>query len=252
MTKINSYFKALLVCGLAFALLSPSAYADAMKQSKAIARNVKGDVKYKVGDGQWVVLKNGTELESGATVKTTGPESAVNLFIAQNRSSVRVLANTLIKIENLQYVGGADGDSDTMLNLQSGTIVGSVDKLSRASHYEIRTPNGVAGIRGTDFAIMVQPIGDGTYKVTFTSITGEVIAAALVNGDANPITTVLNTGESWTPGSNAAPTAPELLTTYQNEIRALINQGGGVIDVTPSVTPPLKESPISPVVPGAQ
>jgi hypothetical protein len=139
-----------------------------------------------------------------------------------------------------------------MLNLENGTIVGSVEKLSRASHYEIRTPNGVAGIRGTDFAVSVEALPDGTYRVTFSCVQGEVIAAALVGVDANPVTKVLNSGESWTPGGNVNQIAPELLQLYHDQIQKMIDAIRNGIAPEPGGTPsaPPIIIPISPFIPG--
>lgn len=251
MTKLYSFPKALIVCALALGLVSQSADAAAMKKSMAKAYGVHGDVQYRVADGPWMAVHNGDQFDGQTTIKTTGPDSVCNLQIDHNDSFVRVMPNSSMKIENLNFIGGADGDSDTMLNLQSGTIVGSVKKLSRASHYEVRTPNGVAGIRGTDYAITVEPLADGTFRVTFTCTQGEVIAAALVNGDANPITKVLNSGESWTPGGEVNQTVPELLNLYHDQILQMIN------DWKTRNPPPRNDVsappiivPISPILPG--
>ncbi|MDB6059884.1 MAG: FecR protein, partial [Verrucomicrobiales bacterium] len=221
MTKMYSSFKALIACALALVVLTASAEAAAMKKSKAKAHGVRGDVQYRVADGPWMAVHNGDEFDSQTSIKTIGPDAVVNLSIAHNNSSVRVLPNTMMRIENLNFVGGADGDSETMLNVQSGTIVGSVEKLSRASHYEIRTPNGVAGIRGTDYAISVEQLADGSFRVTFTCVQGEVIAAAL-GADGNAVTQVLDTGESWTPGAGMNKTTPELLEFLNAQIKEML------------------------------
>ena len=163
MTKLFSFSKALIACALALVVLTTSAEAVAMKKTKAKAAGVRGDVQYRIANGPWMAVHNGDEFDSQTTIKTVGPDSVVNLKIDHNQSFVRVMPNTTMKIETLNFVGGADGDSDTMLNIQTGTVVGSVQKLSRASHYEIRTPNGVAGIRGTDWAISVEPQADGSF-----------------------------------------------------------------------------------------
>lgn len=249
MTKLYSFSKALIACALALAIVS-SADAAAMKKTKAKAYGVRGDVQYRVADGPWMAVHNGDEMDSQTTIKTVGPDSVANFRIDHNSSYIRVMPNTLVKIENLTFVGGADGDSDTMLNVQSGTVLGSVQKLSRASHYEIRTPNGVAGIRGTDWAISVEPLSDGTYRVTFTCVTGEVIAAAL-GADGSPITQVLNSGQSWSPGGTVNKTVPELLQLFLDQIQDMVNavkSNGGPPPGTPSA-PPI-QVPISPVLPG--
>jgi hypothetical protein len=43
--------------------------------------------------------------------------------------------------------------TETELDLRSGTIFGSVKKQAAASRFEVKVPNGVAGIRGTVFSI---------------------------------------------------------------------------------------------------
>jgi len=44
---------------------------------------------------------------------------------------------------------GVDTISDTQLDLKAGSIFGTVKKLAVGSKYEVKIPNGVAGIRGT-------------------------------------------------------------------------------------------------------
>jgi len=43
---------------------------------------------------------------------------------------------------------GNDEVSDTQLDLRAGQVMSNTKKLSAQSHYEIKIPNGVAGIRG--------------------------------------------------------------------------------------------------------
>jgi hypothetical protein len=53
----------------------------------------------------------------------------------------------LTKLDQTQT--GAEGAVDVQLNLPEGEMYFNVNKLSQASRYEIKMPNGVAGIRGT-------------------------------------------------------------------------------------------------------
>ena len=96
-------------------------------------------------------------------------------------------------------------------------------------------------------------MADGTFKVTFTCVSGEVIAAALVNGEANPITQVLTSGQSWTPGGAVNATVPELLNLYHDLIQQLITEIRDHFAPTPGGTPtaPPITVPISPVLPGS-
>lgn len=151
----------------------------------------------------------------------TAPESIVDLNLKENGPVVRVTPDTMVSLDKLTFSGtGVEGVMETKLNLQTGTLIGNVKKLARASKYEIKTPNGVAGIRGTDYVVSVKKLPDGTYEVTFTSVTGTLVVAAMVKGV--PETVVLNNGESWTPGSDVAPTPRQLLEFYREQVAKAI------------------------------
>ena len=65
---------------------------------------------------------------------------------------LRLTENTSVSLDKLTLTDtGADTAVDVQLGLTEGSILGNVNKLSAASRYEIKTPNGVAGIRGTRF-----------------------------------------------------------------------------------------------------
>ena len=67
-------------------------------------------------------------------------------------------------------------------------------------------PNGVAGIRGTDFAVKVVQTSPGVFLVTFTSVTGQIQASATVTQAGGQysvgqiVVKNLTTGQAWTPG----------------------------------------------------
>ncbi|MDB6053306.1 MAG: FecR protein [Verrucomicrobiales bacterium] len=194
-------------CGLAVLALSlvTSAQAETVKQGKATVRAVRGTAKYKGADGVWLPLKVGKNLGQGDTVSTS-PDTTVDLFLGQNGPVVRVTGDTTMGLDALNYTDtGADAVINTQLNLSNGRILGNVKKLASASKYEIKTPNGVAGIRGTDFDVTVEVRGQ-QYVVHFTSVSGTLIASAVVNGQT--VTSVINTGETWTPGTGGNTTVP--------------------------------------------
>jgi FecR protein len=83
--------------------------------------------------------------------KVTG-YTAYNAVVDQN--VVRVNASSVLKIDKLTVNDtGIDTVSDTELDLQAGNIFARVKKISRASQYFIKLPNGVAGVRGTVFSL---------------------------------------------------------------------------------------------------
>jgi hypothetical protein len=204
MKRIQTIFVCAL--GLVFAgITTLHAAEEGVMQGKAIVRAVHGDVTYQE-NGSWLALKNNTELAPGASIRTGGNDSHADIQI-NGKSAVRVQPNSTLQIPNMTYSGSRrEGDTDTMLDLETGSILGNVKKLSASSRYEIKTPHGVAGIRGTDFQIVVVPQPDGRFVVTFTSVTGEILVSAVVDG--NTVVKLLHTGDSWTPGEGDVHPAP--------------------------------------------
>jgi hypothetical protein len=83
---------------------------------------------------------------------------------------------------------GADVVSETQLDLQRGKIMGNVKKMSAASKYEVKIPNGVAGIRGTTYYITA----DGVVKVFVGSV-----VLAYVGPDGTVVTQVIMGGQQF-------------------------------------------------------
>jgi hypothetical protein len=183
-------------------------------------------------------LKVNMVLGPGATIHTE-PDSFVYLNVNGLSSAVRMAGNTTLTVEDMDRIGpGREGDTKTMLNLKTGSILGQVKKVSGASTYEIKTPHGVAGIRGTDFGIVVYEDANGNPVVTFTSVSGQVIVSAVVNGQIETVT--LTTGQSWTPGDSAGvQLAPQsILTTDADLINQMIGFINNQIVIPPGGPPP--------------
>ena len=224
MKLIGNFSGKLFACVATLALTSLFAdlKAETVQQGSAKVRQIKGSARYSADSGAWIPLKVGTTLHPGASVQTA-PESIVDLDLGENGPMIRIAPNSTVSLDKLTFAGtGIDSVIETRLSVQNGTLIGNVKKLAKASKYEIKTPNGVAGIRGTDYVVSVKKLPDGTYEVTFTDVDGTLVVVALVNG--TPETVVLNAGESWTPGSPVRPTPRDLLDFYRREIAQLIKQ----------------------------
>ncbi|MSU28221.1 MAG: hypothetical protein EXS27_09960 [Pedosphaera sp.] len=126
-----------------------TATAQAATPGAAQVKKVVGTASYtdaKAGGP----LKEGDILFQGATI-TTGAGSYVDLFLGVNGDSLRVEADSTLSLSKLDYTKGL-GETvvTTEVEVKKGSIVANVvNKLSKASKYEIKTPAGVAGIRGT-------------------------------------------------------------------------------------------------------
>lgn len=130
-----------------------NAYAQS-QPGRAEVRAVKGTAYYSPSAGAPMEpLKVGAVMGPGSTIKT-GPAGTVDLFLGRSVGVLRVIENTTLGFDKLAFTDtGADTVVEVQLNLPEGTILGNVEKLSTASKYEIKVPNGVAGIRGTKFRI---------------------------------------------------------------------------------------------------
>ena len=172
-----------------------NAEAQNMSQGKAEVKAIRGTAQYSTGGNVWVPLRVGTVLKSGSTVKTAA-DSSVDCFLGANGPVVRVTENTQMGFDKLSY-NRADSETviETELNLANGRILGNVKKLAAASKYEIKVPNGVAGIRGTEYEVHVTRRADGQVEVTVTCVKGQIVAAFVVDGTTR--TAVLGTDESY-------------------------------------------------------
>jgi sugar lactone lactonase YvrE len=139
---------------------SPAPNAAAMKPGKIRVIEVNGSGAKSVNaQGATSELKRGDFLSQGVRV-VTGPEASVELAF-ENGSSVVVKPGSEFSIDQFladpfdsQEVdyGSLENEptmSVTRTNLKSGEIFFHVEKLKERSTYEIITPVGIAGIRGT-------------------------------------------------------------------------------------------------------
>jgi hypothetical protein len=204
MNSMQTLLKRLVVCGIALAAITSLA-ADNIVQVTAKVVRISGNARYKVGSGAWQTLKRGDQLGAG-TIVETGVNSRVDLMMgegappvahpvvgemltyapAAEQNMVRLWENSRMGIDKLTRTEtGADVVTDTQLDLQAGHIFGSVKKMSAASKYEVKIPNGVAGIRGTVYDISVEGLIKCLVGSIFLSYTdsGGKAASQVVMGD---------------------------------------------------------------------
>ncbi len=229
------FSKYVVTCGIALVVASVGAdlQAQAMKQSKASVRAVRGDVRYKANAAaDWVPLKQGTSLNPGAIVET-GSQSSVDLFLRDIGSVVRITQSTQMGIDKLGY--SKDGDElvvDTELNLKAGTILGNVKKIAATSRYDVKVPNGVCGIRGTEFKVSangVVSVVTGTVRVTYTTSTGRQIVRDVGAGQ----TFYPPTDPNGEPVVSAIAPTDVIWTEFKDMPTTVTPPGGGPITITP-------------------
>ncbi len=217
MKRIQEVFQRLAVCGLAIAMVTSAAAQTAAPGAAKVVR-IKGPARYTTGNNVWLPLKTGALLKPGTLIQTsTERGSFVDLVlgdgevpiarptIAQpamagethsrsytpnaDQNIVRLFENTVLKVDALSSMEtGAGTVSETQLDLQRGRIFGNVKKMSAASRYEVKLPNGVAGIRGTVYTLSA----DGVVQV----LVGSVVIA-YVGADGTTVTKVVMGGQQF-------------------------------------------------------
>lgn len=211
MKQIRTFVIGVASCILAFASTSQVSAQSAMDGiAKVVA--VSGHARYFVaGDSTPHDVKSGLILKSGITIQTaSGADNYVDVILNNahavappspspsdvahfqpkvDQDGIRIFENTVLSVDKLTVTStGADTVTDTELDLKAGKILGTVKKLSPASKYEVKIPNGVAGIRGTIFYLEAS----GIIRV----LSGSVVVAYVGPG-GNVITQVVNGGEQF-------------------------------------------------------
>jgi hypothetical protein len=173
--------------------LSLTAWAQT-KPGLIKAVKVQGEVYKLTTDGQSVKLTEGAILTESDTV-TTGKASSV-VLVFMNGSSIKLAQDsklavdefkmdpeeTSIKVSTLEREPSV---SKTQLSLTYGEMVGEVKHLNRdgGSYFNIKTPVGAAGIRGTTFRIVFRPTGDGkAFNFTLSTAEGVVLFTGTTQG----------------------------------------------------------------------
>jgi len=219
MKIIRSFIHGLITCGVALAMVS-TLTAQTVTQGKVKVLRIKGSARYTSGNNVWQPLKAGDVIKPGSVIQTgmehgsfvdlaLGGGSGGPVAFGNSSSSstptvmptanyqqpksqqnfVRVWENSLLGIDKLTSTDtGADPMTETQLDLKSGHIFGNVKKMSASSKYEVKLPNGVAGIRGTIYDITA----DGVVKVSSGSV-----VLAYVGADGTVVTQVVNGSQKF-------------------------------------------------------
>jgi hypothetical protein len=147
-TEIPLKHLVLSLAVLAAALWHSPLQAQALA-GKGVVRAIKGSANYSTDGVTFLPLKTGAVLPPGSVIKTA-PASTVDVFLGSSAGIIRIEENSTLALDKLTLTDtGADTVVDVQLNLPEGTMLFNAGKLSAASKYEIKVPNGVAGIRGT-------------------------------------------------------------------------------------------------------
>jgi hypothetical protein len=255
MKKMRSLINGLAASGIALAMVSTLAAQTPLQGSATVVR-VKGHARYTSGNGEWKPLNFGDVLKPGTIVQTDMAKgSYVDLAISEGNAAVptpagfapsgggaaapgyggpsykpaadqnvvRVAENSVLGIDKLTAMQtGADVVTETQLDLKAGHIFGSVKKMTAASRYEVKLPNGVAGIRGTTYELWASGSG---------KVNGGSLVISLVASTGLPDTHALSGLESFDAQSNVKGPLPEpdrlFMEGVEAEMHAALGAGAG-------------------------
>ncbi len=252
MKQNRNLLNSLVGCAIALALVSTAVAQGAMDGAAKVVR-VKGSARYTTGNNVWQPVRVGEVLRAGTVVQTSTEEgsyvdlvlgdgnaavpqpvnykpsipdsmstSATSFRPSSEQNVVRIWANTALGIDKLTAMQtGADTVSETQLDLKQGRITGNVKKMSAASKYEVKLPNGVAGVRGTLFDI--QAIGIVKVYV------GSMVVAWVDPKTQNVTTQTVMGGQAYdAPNNQLSPLSPAAMNEMQQlSLSLLISQGVG-------------------------
>jgi hypothetical protein len=147
-------------------VISPRSLAADAVPGRAEVRAIKGTATYSTNGGPARALRAGMILRSGSTIRT-GSNSSVDLFLGVSAGVVRVGENSTVAFDKLTLKDtGADTVVEVQMHLSDGEMYFKVNKLSKASRYEIKMPTGVAGIRGTKGCLSFRQSGNRKPPIT--------------------------------------------------------------------------------------
>jgi len=173
------YKKLLLIIALtilvALALVGCGGGGSPCPSTLTILSITEGDVSVmKAGTDSWTEAQVEMELEVGDTVKTGDDSGAEITFF--DGSTMELEAGTEIEIISLD-LSCDTGVTTITLTQTIGTTISRVTKLlDPASSYEVETPTGVAGVRGSTVIVTVEYVTPQIVNTLITNLEGNIYA----------------------------------------------------------------------------
>ena len=243
------------ICGFVLMLVA-GASAQSIQPGVATVVRIVGEARYSLGDGIWHPLVAGKILAAGAVIQT-GHDATVDIILGKKilmpqadplpdrvslavdsdvrgfvsykpsaeQNAVRLTGDTMLAIDKLTVSDtGVDTVSDTELDLRQGRIYCSVKKLSGASQYLIKIPNGIAGVRGTLFVIDASG---------YVGVLKNSVVLSIIGSDGKPTTVVVGEGTQFNPQTGQiSPLPPDMINDLDQIITALRTLYWGAVNFT--------------------
>ncbi len=141
-------------------------------------RNLSGSVAA-VQNGQVLQAQVGQRISSIGDGIRTGPASLARLAVDTQIGFVSVSENTDLRIIDIYTT--QRGGKVTKLDVERGQARLFVRPFTHPeSSFEMRTPSGINGVRGTDFGVAIQPSGRSAVAVLEGGVSSEAEGAAVL------------------------------------------------------------------------
>ncbi len=156
-------FSFLIVCLLAIVLVSgckkKGEDTGALLQEYLRFDYVLGNVNIKPKGSKWQKLQIGLVLDTACQVKTSSDSSAVVRF--RSGDMLRIQENTLLSVRPPEK----SSPNSVNMKVVIGEIFMNVRKLAKNRNVQVETPTAVAGVRGTEFHIVVEKTERSIFSV---------------------------------------------------------------------------------------
>ncbi|MCM2268417.1 MAG: FecR family protein [Elusimicrobiales bacterium] len=138
---------------------------------------VSGSVMVKPSDSEeWSKITGEMPLEHDDAVKT-GPDGVAELYL-DDKGAISLGRNTQVEMTSLDQ-------TDAVFSLTFGSLVAKVKKLMNEKFkLQVRTPNAVCAVRGTEFAVEYAQMGKETSVAVFDE--GRVAVTPQAEGEGEP------------------------------------------------------------------
>jgi hypothetical protein len=170
---------------------------------------VSGNVRYRnLYNYENREARVGDLLQSASDEISTGSNSSAILSVDTGIGSIYVTENTTIQVRS--FLVASDNGRITNLFVPRGNARLQIRKFTnQGSQFNIQTPSGISGVRGTKYSVTARPNGN----MILTTFTGSVATTAqnqtkMVNGGFQNLTVV---GE---PPSDAVPISNDASLKY--------------------------------------
>jgi len=149
-------FKKIIFVSMVIALLPLCKEQKQITQekNKLVITFVTGDVKIirkdEQGKVQEIPAKMGMFVYEEDSIKTENGKVDLQ---TKTGSAIRVKEMTYLSVKSLS----GDAGGETKLEMQNGNMIANIKKATTKEDFKVATPTAIAGVRGTTFAVEVDP-----------------------------------------------------------------------------------------------